>query len=270
MPLKRRFIDDSTGRIVWRHDIELSNYGWNAERIASARELTVKAVRTMKFDGVLLCDYDKGFLDRDTIAAIIAECERQEIPCVADPKRKPGIFAGAILKMNEDYHQRYGDASTNWFHAVVVTHGGKRPPGGFDTRIQRDFKVLSNNAPVPCINHVGAGDCFGAHLLLALAYGSSLPEAASVAHAAGRVYVQHAHNRPPWKHEIFKDLLPCIGKVLSHPNDLAELRQSTCGKKIVFHSLFNGKFFVGKDTGMGFGSGIFYGAVNPTVGEFFF
>ena len=69
------------------------------------------------------------------------------------------------------------------------------------------LKYLEKELPkVNCINHVGAGDCFGAHLVLALMYGFSLEDAATIAHSAGRVYVQHLHNRPPLPEEIEEDL----------------------------------------------------------------
>jgi sugar/nucleoside kinase (ribokinase family) len=56
------------------------------------------------------------------------------------------------------------------------------------------------------VNHVGAGDCFAAHLTLALAYGFSLKEAAGLAHSAGRVYVQSFHNHPPFPTDIAADM----------------------------------------------------------------
>jgi D-beta-D-heptose 7-phosphate kinase/D-beta-D-heptose 1-phosphate adenosyltransferase len=78
-------------------------------------------------------------------------------------------------------------------------------------------------------SHVGAGDCFAAHLVLALAHGLSLEEAAMIAHSAGRIYVQHPHGRPPWPHEIKKDLDPAGGKVI-RSGDLTALRQSIPGR----------------------------------------
>lgn len=60
--------------------------------------------------------------------------------------------------------------------------------------------------PVKIVSHVGAGDCFAAHLALALAYGFSLKEAAVLAHSAGRVYVQSLHNIPPHPAEILADM----------------------------------------------------------------
>ena len=66
--------------------------------------------------------------------------------------------------------------------------------------------VFSKNL-VRVVSHVGAGDCFGAHIVLALAHGFSLREAAALAHSAGRVYVQFPHNRAPRPEEIAADLV---------------------------------------------------------------
>ena len=63
---------------------------------------------------------------------------------------------------------------------------------------------------VKCVNHVGAGDCFSAHLVLALAYGFTLEDAAVIAHSAGRVYVQHQHSRPPLPQEVREDMASAL------------------------------------------------------------
>jgi len=77
---------------------------------------------------------------------------------------------------------------------------------------------------VECKSHVGAGDCFAAHLTLALAHGIPLEQAAAIAHSAGRVYVQHLHGRPPYPIEIRKDLSPQRGKIVALA-DMATLRE---------------------------------------------
>jgi len=92
-------------------------------------------------------------------------------------------------------------------------------------------------APQHCVNHVGAGDCFGAWLTLGLAHGLRLQEAARLAHAAGRVYVRHPHNRPPWPHEIRKELDPVGGKILN-PEMLGGLRKSTAGRVVLAPGVF--------------------------------
>jgi bifunctional ADP-heptose synthase (sugar kinase/adenylyltransferase) len=179
-PIKRRFIDED-GRVLWRWDDELREvYPCNA-----TRKLALQAVQ---YSGaVLISDYDKGFMTPEYIARVIEECREHGVPCVADAKREPDIYRGALLKCNREYFTKYRSG-------VVVTRGAEPPVG-----------LVVNLPPVACRNHIGAGDCFAAHLALALAYEFSLPNAMCIAYSAGRVYVQHLHNRPPRPEEIAED-----------------------------------------------------------------
>ena len=100
-----------------------------------------------------------------------------------------------------DYYNKYKDALIRW-NTLVRTFGADTPDI-YDGRFSPEIPPL---APVECVNHVGAGDCFAAHLALAMAHSLSLVDAVAIAHSAGRVYVQHPHNRPPTPDEIKKDL----------------------------------------------------------------
>lgn len=145
---------------------------------------------------VLLSDYDKGVLDADLVGWITALCARHAIPCVADCKRAPVFYKGCILKGNQEWCSEH---ATNWFSTVdVVTMGASRP-------CVFGENVGDHLPDVECVNHVGAGDCFAAHLALALAYGFTLKDAAALAHSAGRVYVQKPYNEPPHPEDIARD-----------------------------------------------------------------
>ena len=190
-PVKTRFVID--GKYVFRHDDESDN-GFDLDTI---RKWALRALKQGQPHAVLLSDYDKGMLTPEFIGEVATLCRKQDIPCVADTKRPPEVYAGAILKGNMDWCKRCGwcDVVTRGASAPMVReHGGS-------------FHTVGGNLPdVPCKNHVGAGDCFAAHLVLALAHGYSLRDAAAVAHSAGRVYVQSPHNRPPRPEEIAADL----------------------------------------------------------------
>lgn len=220
--VKTRLLHD--GKIVFRHDQDFRP-SENAA-LAEQRRLALQAVREMRFDAVLISDYDKGFLSEELIRDVIAACRERGVPCVADAKRRPSIYRGALLKCNGHYdahHDTYGIER-------IVTNGGIAPSVHLP-----EFglcKQKPDGSPTPLVNHVGAGDCFAAHLTLALAHGLTLEEAALVAHAAGRVYVQYRHGRPPWPHEVRRDIDPAGGKVVSA--SLAASLRLSCPRPVVF------------------------------------
>jgi rfaE bifunctional protein nucleotidyltransferase chain/domain len=227
MPTRERMVDES-GKIVWRTNLhDASTYGLDNSGRQEARELALLALRQGGFHGVLVCDYLKGFLDRQTIREIIDFCKAYEIPCVVDGKRAPEAYTGAVLKCNQDYYIN----KTTMVHDVAVVTRGRIGPLLHHT--EDNWHSLPDGHPVVCRNHVGAGDCFAAHLLLGLVHGLSLVDAAGVAHSAGRAFVQHALPTPPWPFEVARDCTGHQGKVVL-PVDLAGLRRMHAGKRLVF------------------------------------
>lgn len=195
--VKTRFMVN--GRIVFRFDDDITNFNFTKSHL-HLMEMIVK----WKPDGVLISDYDKGLITPEFAREVIGWCNENNIPCVCDAKRHPSIYKGAILKCNEAYYLKYLlDNTLRSFNVVVVTNGKHDPMlFAFNTPCQ----VASPLRKVKCVNHVGAGDCFSAHLMLALTYGFSLKEATAIANSAGRVYVQRPFNVPPLPSEIRADM----------------------------------------------------------------
>lgn len=194
IPIKCRYVD-SNNKILFRSD---SGEGLPCD-YSRVHSLAMEMVGCV--DGVLLSDYDKGMLTHEFIRGVSDLCRKRGIPCVADAKQLPRIYKGLVLKGNFDYLERYSD-NIEFSSDVVITRGASSPiirKYGMVVNVGVDFSVV-------CINHVGAGDCFAAHLLLAMVYGFSLVESATLAYSAGRVYVQHLHNRPPTPSEVAADL----------------------------------------------------------------
>lgn len=194
-PIKTRYVEG--GRIVYRADDDGPpargrGYGW-------ARDMAMEMVRHA--GAVLMSDYDKGFLTPEFIREVVAECRKRSVPCIADCKRAPEVYEGAILKCNEEYAEKHHIAMVKTATSWVVTKGNMPP-------YVQHIKGLTflPTSEVKCVNHVGAGDCFAAHLALAMAYGFSLKDGAALAHSAGRCYVRHPHNRPPTPTEVEADL----------------------------------------------------------------
>jgi bifunctional ADP-heptose synthase (sugar kinase/adenylyltransferase) len=185
--IKTRFLENN--RIIFRHDIEKPCIPGDWLSILYSA------------DAVLVSDYDKGFLTPEYLRLLIDTANVRNIPIVVDAKRDPSLYAGAIIKCNKDYFEKFEVPQTN----LVLTIGST-PPTVWHNGIVQSAGNMFSLAAVQCVNHVGAGDCFAAHLILGLAQGKSLADAAIVAHSAGRVYVQHPHNRPPLPEEISRDL----------------------------------------------------------------
>lgn len=186
-PVKSRCVEGE--KIVFRADNDGpetrgTKYGWSRDM---ALEMLPHA------SAVLLSDYDKGFLTPEFIREVAKRCRARDIPCVADVKRRPEVYDGCLKKGNAVWARGYGKPD-------ITTRGACLPV------VLMDGVVGDDLPPVKCVNHVGAGDCFTAHLVLALAYGFHLKEAAGIAHSAGRVYVQHPRNRPPTPAEIAADM----------------------------------------------------------------
>lgn len=193
-PVKTRFLIDD--KVVWRHDWERAGFDKGLWRMQALDALIKRNPHA-----VLLSDYDKGTMTPEFIAQVIDHCRKRKIPCVADVKREPKCYRGAIIKCNEGYLNYYADFLPR--KSTVVTCGSRNPI------------LWHNDAPyglghdlpeVKCVNHVGAGDCFAAHLTLALAHRLSLRDAVALAHSAGRVYVQNRHNSPPEPLTVTLDL----------------------------------------------------------------
>lgn len=227
---KARFIVN--GKTVFRHDDDDCLYG--EKELAQHREMAMEELKEHPCDAILISDYDKYFLTPEFIRQIINYAGEHGIPCVADAKREPELYRDAILKCNIEYAERF-DVNPLDTASYVITHGHKTP-AIWDAGKMVERRHL--NRPVECVSHVGAGDCFASHLVLALAHGLSLEDAATIAHSAGRCYVQYEHNRPPHPFEIRRDLDPCRGKIIDLPS-LVALRQSILGKIVFANGCFD-------------------------------
>ena len=201
-----------------------------------------KELRIFDPHAILISDYDKRFLTPEFIKNIIDFAKRNNIPVVADAKREPTIYQEAILKCNEEYALRTWGTITpcDWTMpsisccpAIVVTNGSRQP---FIAQTYQDCQKLEDRKNVACVNNVGAGDCFAAHMTMTLAHDFSLKNAVSIANSAGRIYVQHEHNRAPYPFEIAKDM-DHIGKIVTG-EQLKQLRRSIRGRLIWTNGVF--------------------------------
>jgi bifunctional ADP-heptose synthase (sugar kinase/adenylyltransferase) len=130
-PTKTRFM--ANGKIAFRHDDEhvcVATHSFNVEhaKIEQFRRDRIVANLSKSLpDAVLLSDYDKGFLTPEFIRQIIDHCNQRKIPVVADAKREPKTYQGAILKCNEAYAEKFKKELAAHIGIVVITRGAKLP-----------------------------------------------------------------------------------------------------------------------------------------------
>ena len=199
--IKTRFVDyfsNETEKIVMRHDRDAKMYTPQLH----VYDNIIKGLKGTS--AVLLSDYDKGFLTPDFIKRVSDFCRDNNIFCIADCKRSPQTYNGCILKCNDDYLRKYNYILPGKYNGnLIVTYGGAQPNIFYNSEMSMG---LGYQLPsIGCVNHIGAGDCFAAHLALGLAYDLGMRDSVRLAHSAGRVYVQHRHNRAPHPEEIAND-----------------------------------------------------------------
>jgi bifunctional ADP-heptose synthase (sugar kinase/adenylyltransferase) len=200
--IKQRFILPSD-KLHYRCDHDVDHYGLSQTPIEVIRLGVVNSLRETVWHALLLVDYEKGLLNTELIRACIAIAQERNAIIVADPKRAPSVFKGAVLKINAAYHAEYEKEVHLHPGPVVSTIGPGKPTitvSGLTT-----MGVSGGGRYVAPKNHVGAGDCFGAHLTLGLVHGMSIQESAELAHRAGRVYVSRRYGLPPTPEEIEAD-----------------------------------------------------------------
>jgi D-beta-D-heptose 7-phosphate kinase/D-beta-D-heptose 1-phosphate adenosyltransferase len=217
---KIRFLVDDQN--VFRHDLE------------EGHGIPIDAAFIRNFDALLISDYMKGSLKGLIIREAIDYCRERSLPVVSDCKRAPEWYAGSVMKICRRYYDAHQPFALPLDTRAVLTQGSQ-PPVVLHPNMGYAERTFAPDAP--CRNHIGAGDCFSAHLTLALAHGFALEDAAAIAHCAGQVYVQHIHARPPWPHEIAKAFDPVRGKVVPCER-LADLRKSIEGRIVWTNGVF--------------------------------
>ncbi len=228
-PLKRRF--QAGDQLLLRQDVEQGGYGEPALADLKKRLLDSWRAALVGADVAILSDYDKGLFDGPVVRALLAACTETGVPSVVDPhsNRHPHDYTGCtVFKPNEAYVRQRGGpfefpGNLYWFKKTLaptqhmVYTRGAAPPCGFEGSRQHaeDFSCRRRFAPVPVQSVAGSGDCFAAHLALALAHRLSFRDSCEVAYSAGRAYVQGRHNRPVLPHEVAGDLDPIAAKVVT-------------------------------------------------------
>ena len=177
-PVKTRFVDERSNQQLMRMDEndEVADYGWE---LPTGTNYPSGSVHTEPigdpFDAMIISDYDKGFLDTDTIFKMVEEFNG---PVFIDSKKSKLPKKGCFIKINELEDSKLKGIYRN----KIVTKGsagaeykGKIYPG----------------EKVPCFDVAGAGDTFLTALVyFYLEYGK-IEKAIPYANKAAAIAVQN-------------------------------------------------------------------------------
>ncbi len=242
-PVKRRLFCQDQALI--REDIERTDYGENELwRLRSKLFSSFECYLSARPDAVVLSDYAKGLFDAALLRRILDMSRNVNVPVLVDPhvSRAPADYLGCtLLKPNSAYAHRHGIERV--YETIgasggdVVLTKGPDPPEG--TGRGQCFTCGPRSA-VSARSVVGAGDCFAAHLALAAANNLKTLEAAELAYAAGRVYVQRNLNEPVLPREVFAHIDPAAAKAIGAEEllEFLSLRQP-CARVVFTNGCFD-------------------------------
>ena len=155
---KERFIDISSYHHLMRFD-----RGESAPIKPMSTNL-LKNVDMSKYDGVVISDYDKGFVSPFAAQRISDEAREHKIPVFVDSKKRNlSCFEGCIIKINEHENSNIVSLPDNCELIVTLSERGAKWNGqvfdAHDNEIDK-LSVSSSNRLLANANICGAGDTF--------------------------------------------------------------------------------------------------------------
>ena len=160
-------------------------------------------IRTEKYDGILISDYNKGLLTKTLMKKVLSLTKRKKIPVFVDPKVKHFHLFSPVTLITPNHfeaekivhHECYTDAQAEKVCQKILTRISaryiilKRGEQGL-TVFEKGKKAIH----IPTIakevfDVTGAGDTVNATAALALLSGASILEAAVLANTAAGIVV---------------------------------------------------------------------------------
>jgi len=169
---KERYIDQKTMQHMFRVD------KGEDTKLKPMNLHLLKNLEASSFDAIIISDYDKGFVDKDTVEAIIKFAK--SIPIFVDSKKKDlSCYRGCIIKINE---QEYQNALNVPDKDLVITLG----PRGCTWS-----DILFEAEKVSVFDVCGAGDTFLASLATGYLSTNDMPTALSFANRCSAIAVSN-------------------------------------------------------------------------------
>jgi bifunctional ADP-heptose synthase (sugar kinase/adenylyltransferase) len=187
---KIRFIDEKTNRQLMRLDLKIEPDNTTSKDLIFNENFK-------DFNLIVISDYDKGFLDYETIVKIIEFANAKGIPVFLDTKKKDlRFFKGAFVKINELEFLSAISLTDN----LIVTRG------------EKSVKFKEKNFPVnstKVIDVCGAGDTFLAGIAVAYAATKDIEKSIEFAIAASSIVINKIGTYSPSLNEIKKVMQKC-------------------------------------------------------------
>lgn len=219
---KTRLWDGARVVARWDRDYHANE---DAARINLKTAIELLELNHNRIDALIVADYGKGYVTPSILHKLMDFAKERGTPVVVDPKNlAPSDCHGAtIVKANHDWAMRF--SAHDWKNLPVVVTDGPR-----DVSVRHrgsHFRFQPGRPAAPTISAVGAGDCFTAHLAVALARGVGVQDAIKGADVAARNHVTRPFCEPLFPHEA-------EGRKAVHEDDAqAVARERTIGKRVV-------------------------------------
>lgn len=226
VPIKRRYFEGDFP--LCRLDVEEPNFGLDEKHLPDYQLWLLEKFKQSKEEVVIFSDYAKGTFSDDMARQFVETAHAKETHpvTIVDPKKGPlNKWRGcSIFKPNakeaadltgESDSERQIDVIMREVEcqAVVITQGS----GGVIGNVMgRSFSYKPQRAVQGHpLGYSGAGDCFVAHLAMAMAHTMDIVHAVEVATEAAAVYVQRRGNGAITPHELGSRLDPAKMKFVS-------------------------------------------------------
>lgn len=176
LPTKTRFIDVESNQMLMRYDIN--------DRVDYISLETLNKINYSLYDGVIISDYNKGFLAEDDISFIASRCKSEEVPIFLDTKKKinyPMIKNIDFIKINEKEFIENKSGFIGYDGHIIYTMGRK---GAFHMNLingRNQHFPIDDEHPVRDLS--GAGDTFLAAFVVEYLDSHEIPSAINFANA---------------------------------------------------------------------------------------
>lgn len=173
--IKKRFVDRQSSQHILRIDAE-----------KAGAPLSYEEIRDDNYDGVIISDYNKGFISHELVSKIADESIKKGIPVFLDTKKKLGEWSKNVtfVKINETEY-RLNDKLENFCQNLIVTLG----PNG---SLWFNKSYIEPSEVVKVSDVVGAGDTYLAAFSISYILNKDVKKAMKDANTASRIAVsQH-------------------------------------------------------------------------------